>query len=367
MACLRVLLVSPGTSSDDFADVRRLMVLKNGLEIYGAHTRIISLGDYFLGKPQILQPLIIPRLLKLATSYDVVHSAGSAAFVMAIARSLEKFPLVCDVQGSFEENRYLRRNAFDLRGHYAQLLEDIGIPLILKRTDYYIPCSQPLEAELLRRGIDRNRICVIRNGIDTEVFRPGGEKSVTNAFTVTYAGGFQKYQGLENLLGAAHRLKSADVKFRIIGFRSNDFALRDEIRGLLGGKVELVTFLPQRNQLVFYLQSSDVFIIPRGRNLATASAFPTKFAEYLAIGKPIIVTDVDETAELVRRYDCGFVSNPDADSIAETIIKAKETSSARMCQMGENGRRLAESQFDQKVLGKAYYRFLLKIRKDGSN
>jgi glycosyltransferase involved in cell wall biosynthesis len=297
----------------------------------------------------------------LATNYDVVHAAGFAAFVMALAKSLKKFTLICDIQGSFEEDRFLRRDAFDLRAYYSLLIYSIGITPMLSQTDYFIPCSRHLEAELFKRGIDRNRVCVIRNGTDTEVFRPSMERSTADVFTITYAGGFQKYQGLENLLGAAHRLKDINVKFKIIGFRSNDFALKEEIRETFGSRVELVDFLSERKQLVSHLQDSDVFIIPRSRNLATVSAFPTKFAEYLSVGKPVIVTDVDETAELVKIYDCGFVCRPEVDSISKAIVEASETSSARMIQMGKNGRRLAETEFDQKVLGKLYYEFLLKI------
>jgi glycosyltransferase involved in cell wall biosynthesis len=367
MDSLKVLLVTPGTSSDDTADVRRLTVLKNGLESCGVQTHIISLGDYFLSKPQILQPINIPRLLKMATNYDVVHSAGFAAYVMALAKMLKKFTLICDIQGSFEEDRFLRRNAFDFRAYYSQFIYSIGITPMLKHADYFIPCSRLLAGELVRRGIYKNRICVIRNGIDTEVFRPSIERRTTNVFTITYAGGFQKYQGLENLLGAAHRLKDVNVKFKIIGFRSNDFALKEEIREAFGSRVELVDFLSERKQLVSHLQDSDVFIIPRGRNPATVSAFPTKFAEYLSVGKPVIVTDVDETAEFVKIYDCGFVCRPDVDSISNAIVEASETSSARRNQMGENGRRLAETEFDQKVLGKAYYQFLLRILKERSN
>jgi glycosyltransferase involved in cell wall biosynthesis len=286
---------------------------------------------------------------------------------MAIARLFGHFTLISDVQGSLEEPNFLTKNAFDLRSYYQRLLTRISFALIFRKTDYFIACSYGIGRQLIKRGIDRKKICVIRNGVDTEVFRPGKQKSTTNAFTVTYAGGFQMYQGLENLLEAAHRLKNADIKFRIIGFRQSNFALREKIRRDFRSKVELVDFMPQREKLVFYLQTSDVLIIPRSRNSATESAFPTKFAEYLAIGRPLIVTDVDETAELVRRYDCGFVCKPNADSIAEAITEARETPPARMNQMGRNGRRLAVTEFDQKVLGKIYFRDLLRIREKESN
>jgi glycosyltransferase involved in cell wall biosynthesis len=365
MTGLKVLFVAEQPSFDDSAAVRRLLVLKNGLESWGAQTKILYLGDYFLSTPRILQPVNIPRFLNLANSYGapargVVHASSVSAYVMGIAKSLGNFTLICDIQGSLEESRILRRNAFYYPYYYRRILARIALPIILKQSDYFIACSQRLEQDLIKKGIDKKKITVIRNGVDTEIFKPNKQKSRTNNFTITYAGGFQKWQGLENLLEAAHALRDTDVKFKIIGFKNRDFALKEKIRQSLGNKVELVNFLPQR-KLVFHLQNSDVFIIPRARNLATEPAFPTKFAEYLAIGKPLIVTGVDETAELVKRYDCGFVCKPDVDSIAEAIMEARETPFARMNQMGKNGRRLAETEFDQKVLGKAYFQFLSRI------
>jgi glycosyltransferase involved in cell wall biosynthesis len=366
VACLKVLFVAEQKSCDDSADIRRLMVLKNGLENCGVQTQVLWLGDYLISTPRILQIINIPRFLRLTTEYSIVHTAGVSSVVMAIAKLLNNFTMLCDIQGSLKENSFLKQNALDLKSYYSVLQTVISLPLILKQTDYFTSCSQRLERDLLRKGIDKEKICVIRNGVDTEIFKPSKKKSKTNTFTITYAGGFHKYQGMENLLGAIQLLKDADVRFKIIGFRQTDFALKERIRDNFGNKVELVDFLTQK-ELVFQLQTSDAFIIPRAKNLATEPAFPTKFAEYLAIGKPIIVTNVDETAELVSEYDCGFVCNPNADSIAKAVVEAKETPSERMNQMGENGRHLAETHFSQKVLGKAYYRFLLKIRKVGSN
>lgn len=365
MTRLKVLFVAEQSSYDDSAAIRRLFVLKNGLESCGAQTNVLYLGDYFLSTPRILQPINIPRFLNLANRYGVhthgiVHAASVSAYVMGITKSLGNFTLVSDLQGGFEESRILKSNAYDFSYYYRRAITRIAHPIILKQSDYFVACSRRLERDLIRKGIDKEKIAVIRNGVDTEIFKPSKQKSTTNTFTVTYAGGFQKWQGLKNLLEAAHVFKDTVVKFKIIGFKNSDFALKEGIRQSLGNKVELVNFLPQR-KLVLHLQNSDVFVIPRSGNVATEPAFPTKFAEYLAIGKPLIVTDVDETAQLVRTHDCGFVCKPDVDSIVETIMEARETPFARMKQMGENGRCLAETQFDQRVLGRAYFQFLSRI------
>jgi glycosyltransferase involved in cell wall biosynthesis len=366
MAGLKVLFVADTSSDDDCSAVRRLLVLKEGLENLGVQTGILYLGNYFLRTPKLLLPINIPRFLKLIQNYEIIHApAGVSAYVMGIAKYLCNFTLVCDVHGSFEESRILKRSTYDLPGYYYIVLSMITQPITLKRSDFFIACSQWLEKDLVKRGLEKKRVVTIRNGVDTELFKPSNQKLATHTFTITYAGAFQKWQGIDNFLEAAQILKNTDIRFKIIGFKNRDFALKEKIGRSLGNKVELVNFMSQR-ELVHHLQNSDVLIIPRDRNLATVPAFPTKFAEYVAIGKPVIVTAVDETADLVRKYNCGFVCEPTPRAIADAIASAKQTDPRTLLEMGLNGRRLAETELDQNVIGKQYFQLLLKIAESSS-
>jgi hypothetical protein len=236
------------------------------------------------------------------------------------------------------------------------MLEEVSI----KHSDFFITCSKPLKDRLVHRGIDQRVVEVIRNGVDINLFKPKEFSSNGKDFTVTYAGAFQRWQGIENLVAAATLTEQANVKFKLIGFGKRDYALKNEMKRILAGRAELIDSLSQ-DELVSQLRSSDILIIPRSRHCATQMAFPTKFAEYIAIGKPVIVTDVDETADFVRKFNCGFVCEPSAESIARTIIKAKSLPTSTLLDMGKNGRRLAESQFDRKIIGKHYYDFLRKV------
>lgn len=354
-----VLFVADTSSKDDCSAVRRLLELKEGLEYFGVQTGILYLGDYFIRAPKLLFPINIPRFLKLIRKYEIIHApAGVSAYVMGIAKNLCNFTLVCDVQGNFDESIIIKRN--DLLDYYHIILSMITQSITLKRSDFFITCSHWLENDLVKRGLAKNRIATIRNGVNTELFKPSNQKLSTSTFTITYAGAFQKWQGIDNFLEAAEILKNTDIKFKIIGFKNTDFALKEKIGRSLRNKVELVNFLPQ-GELIYHLQNSNVLIIPRDRNLVTVPAFPTKFAEYAAVGKPVIITDVDETSDLVKKYDCGFVCKPDVGSIVKAIKEAYETSSLRLTQMGQNGRFLAKTELDRKVISKTYFQFLSRL------
>jgi glycosyltransferase involved in cell wall biosynthesis len=210
--------------------------------------------------------------------------------------------------------------------------------------------------------------------VDTELFKPSEDRRENKMFTVTYAGAFQKWQGIENLVEAAYLLKDAEVKFKMIGFRETDYAFREEIRRRLKDEADLIDFLPnQPPALIDHLRNSDILIIPRlwvpgtskYSNIQllreTFGWFPTKFAEYIATGRPVIVTSLDVSAELVGRYDCGFVCDPAPAAIAQTILQARDTPKESLDEKGMNGRRLAEAEFDLKVTGKKYFEFLSGI------
>jgi glycosyltransferase involved in cell wall biosynthesis len=312
---MKILFVSAYDSSDRGAYTRRLLNLKEGLQQCGVVTEILYLGDYFFRYP-VLKALDIPMIREKLEGYDAIHGgSNSTCWALGLMKNLQSFTLFYDVHGSIEE--ILLQKGESVNGYLHYLREFVYEELSVRHSDFFITCSKPLMDRLLQRGIDQHVVKVIRNGVDTELFKPRG-------------------------------------------FSSNGKVLKNKLERILAGRVELIDSLSQ-DELVNQLCLSDILIIPRSRHCATQMAFPTKFAEYLATGKPVIVTDVDETANFVREFDCGFVCEPSAESIAKTIIRAKRLPSSTLLDMGKNGRLLAESQFDRRIIAKDYYEFLRKV------
>jgi glycosyltransferase involved in cell wall biosynthesis len=362
---LKILFVSSGPSDDSTAYTVRLLSLKKGLEQLGVTIDILFLGDYFLQTPELIQLANMPSFLKHMRTHNIIHGGHlTATYVSGMTKSFLNAKLVYDVHGDMAGDfRLCRRSRIDLFFNYKVFEAMIMEPLATRLSDYFITCSYPLKELYLNKGIEACKIEVIRNGVDTEIFKPGEESTKGEKFTVTYAGAFQKWQTIDLLVDAAKLLEIHDIRFRLIGFEREDFLLKETIRQRLGHKAELIDRLPQ-TELIRQLQKSDILIIPRGRQRNLSYAFPTKFAEYIAIGKPVIVTDVDETSRFVKRFDCGFVCEPTAESIANTIKEVKASSSTVLTKKGQNARKLAESEFDQMVISKRYFTFLTKIAEE---
>jgi len=365
---MKVLFISslPSFYTDENSSyVHRLIMLKKGLDKYGINTNILYLGDYLFRTPSLITPLNLPFIFKSMRGYDVIHGGGTGgAYVAGIAKHFLKLDskIVYDVHGNvIEENRLLRRSLFDITGNYRVFQAKIMESIATKYSDYFIVCSEPLKDYYNSKGIEKDRIEVIPNGVDTELFKPknGNDKENKN-FIVTYVGGFHKYQGIDILIRAGKLLQEEDIKFRIIGFQRGDLHIKRGIKQNLGKKAEVIDRLPRRD-LVSYLNKSDVLIIPRPSYPSLEFSFATKFVEYISIGKPIIATRVSQIAKLVEEYNCGLVCDPTAESLADAIVKAKNLSHKELFKMGANGRKLAVTKFEQGIIGKKYSKFLYRI------
>ncbi len=88
------------------------------------------------------------------------------------------------------------------------------------------------------------------------------------------------------------------------------------------GKMENVHFFGARpyGELPGVLKGFDVCIIPFEVNETTVNVFPMKFHEYLATGKPVVVSDLPSIAEF--REHCRMASDP--ESFARAVEEALE-------------------------------------------
>jgi glycosyltransferase involved in cell wall biosynthesis len=226
--------------------------------------------------------------------------------------------------------------------------------------------STPQTETLIRLGYPRDRISLIRNGVDLKFFRPLPFDGVP-PFTFGYVGQFQVWQGTENLIEAFERIDGPSIRMLVVGFTEKDGRVKDIFHDRFGPRVELVN-RTDRNSIVELIKSVAILIIPRIAHQAIRHAFPTKFAEYAALGRPIVVNDVDETADFVRKYNCGFVSEPNPEAMAAVMSQAAQVPLETLEEMGKRARQMAEENFSWEMIGDEYaalIRRLIPARQQG--
>lgn len=140
---------------------------------------------------------------------------------------------------------------------------------------------------------------------------------------------------------------------------------KDYLRTLVK-KLELegrVIFYGQvdRNDVPEILCSAKALLLARPNSKRAEGGFPTKLGEYLATGKPVVVTRVGEIPNyLIDNYNA-FIAEPDDEySFAEKILSILDMPKNAQ-KVGERGRQLALDTFDYKVQSKRLLSYLVKL------
>lgn len=160
-------------------------------------------------------------------------------------------------------------------------------------------------------------------------------------FSMTYVGSFENHRGLDTVVRAVALMKNQFLKVELIGARDSDYVrwLRDEIVRLnIGDSVVLHEWIPS-DEVSRAIDSADLALVPHAPNDQTNATLPHKLFQYMARGKPVLVSSCPPLAKHIRAADSGFVFTAgDERDCARAITEALERR-GDLQQLGENGRR----------------------------
>lgn len=336
------------------AYTHRLARLREALDGHGIETGLINLRDERVGRPIVAHRLNVPALVGRVTGYDFIHAGEEATYTAVALTPRTGARTIHDVHGDAIGEAKLRweteRSPYSL---YWLTQSMIVSGPAFRRADFSLIVSEPARVWITQeKGVRPETVALVRNGVDLVRFAPSPLPG-TSPMTFCYAGGFQHWQGIHNLIDAFEMVGRTDVRLRLIGFTPGQADLRRSVMERLGDRVEIMDRMPQED-LVRALAESHVLVIPRSRHQAVETAFPTKYGEYCAMGRPVLVTDADETAPLTRANANGTVAQPTPQSIAEQIEHMAGLTHAELTAMGGRGRALAEAEFSWDVVGTRY-------------
>lgn len=351
---LKGLIISQSHSKASSASAHRVHMLTECLRARSIHCDLFYMKEHLLLYKQTSASLFMPLWLKMVRQYDFIYTGcEGAGHVLFFCRPFIHAPIIYDIHGDpLAQSALTRQQASDGRVTTPSLRVRIVCAMAIKCADHIITVCQPHTDQYVRDGIDPEDVSIIRNGVDLELFKqlPFPDKP---EFTIGYAGAFQNWQGMGNLIEAMERIDNPSIRLLMIGFDSEDQPLKRELAERFGNRVTLVDKV-DRPTLVELLRPVGVLVIPRFDHPAIRNAFATKFAEYAAMGRPIMVNDVDETVRFVRDYQCGFVAEPTPDSMVETIYRIAQTPPKELAGMGARARRMAEENFSWEIIGDEY-------------
>lgn len=245
-----------------------------------------------------------------------------------------------------------------------KILERVEL-MMYKNATLIVGISDPFVEFISSKGIERDKIKIIKNGVNLELFKPKNVNldlknslKLDDKFVVSYFGTFGLSQGLETILRTAEMLKGeSDIHLLLIGNGADRGKLLDLKNELKLDNVTILKPIP-KEELVDYYSISDLMLVPLRNLKLFDSALPSKMFEIMAMEKPIVHTVNGEARKLLEKENVGkYVEAENYEELAATIL-AIRNNPIWLNEAGKNGRRLVEKEFNRKILAKEYLNIL---------
>lgn len=273
--------------------------------------------------------------------------------------------------GSQETKRFCQQNRIDFvvgmwafpAGVFALWVRRVlGIPYCLWAlgSDIYTYAKYPILGSIIKLAL-KNANFLVADGIDLARcveklsgkecrFLPSASRLPTEAgrpirhgpIKFVYLGRMEPVKGPDILISAVCAIKDLDFKLHLLGDGSLLPSLKKKIRQM--GLEEKVIFMGKvGSPKVIYeeLSSSDWLVIP-----SRSDSIPLVFSEGAKAGVPLIVAQVGDMVELVRKYKVGLsFPKEDAKRLTE-ILKDVLSRGRKATQIYEKGLQKLASLFD---------------------
>ncbi len=230
---------------------------------------------------------------------------------------------------------------------------------LYERADRLVVCSETVLEELAGRGIPREKLVLIPNLSDVDLFHPGASDDGWRArlglegkLVALYSGSMGVANGVYQLADAAAALlRAGDDRVAIVAVGSGSERAALEQRVASESLDNLVVLQPvAREEMPGLVASCDVTLTVFAPNPILALNSPNKFFDSLAAGKPVVVNVDGWLRRLVEQNDAGvYVPAGDAESLASALTSLAERPE-RLAEMGRNARALATREFAGDVL-----------------
>jgi glycosyltransferase involved in cell wall biosynthesis len=194
-----------------------------------------------------------------------------------------------------------------------------------------------------RGGVEPERTTVVRNGPDLARVRPTDPDPALRARAGTivgYVGEMNRQDGVDYLIRAIGELRDrlgiSDVLAVIVGTGSDVPALEALTEELgLGDSVWFTGRVPD-DDLMRYLSTADICVVPDPRNPFTDRSTMIKMMEYMALAKPVVAFDLTEHRRTAG--DAALYATPNSElELARCLATLIQDPDAR-ARLGEMGR-----------------------------
>lgn len=191
--------------------------------------------------------------------------------------------------------------------------------------DYYID----------KYGVPKDKFVVVPNTVRKAFFEnpdlnPMIVREYESNFMLLYLGDTGIRRGTLLMLKAIKKLKESipNIKLVLVGRSKSDSILRAYImKNQLAAYVDMLGW-QDFSLFPSYIYASKIGLSPLLKNIHHDTTYANKIFQYLALKKPIIVSDCEAQAELVEQEKCGLVfDNNNSDDLSVKILELYKNNS----------------------------------------
>lgn len=215
-------------------------------------------------------------------------------------------------------------------------------------------------------NINAKKILQVTNGVELEYVKPKGKKKSSDKFKVFHVGPLHWVRSIDTLLEAVCKVGSEiPVEFTLAGRVYDDFQawLNNFIaEHSLGSVVEVLGEI-EHEKVISLMEKSDVCVCPLADTRARRYAYPIKVLQYLAMGKPVVATNLPGVAQFIEHGENGLLVSPDDwEGMARAIIRIYEDTELR--EKLERNARKSVFQYDWSIINEKIDKALSDLKEE---
>jgi len=253
--------------------------------------------------------------------FDIIHAhfTWPSGYAGALLKREFKVPLIITAHGFDVYEVPFRSDYYRKKVLFA-----------LENADHVITVSgSNLQILTEKLGVPKERVSLIPNGFDGELFRPMPKVEVRTKLglplekkIVLTVGNLVPVKGHEYLIRAAEKVvkEKPNVLFVIVGSGPLRKKLENLVRSLNLEDYFYFAGARPHNEIPLWMNAADLFVLP-----SLSEGNPTVMFEALGVGLPFIGTAVGGVPEIITSEDYGLFCPPvDPECLAEKILIALE-------------------------------------------
>jgi glycosyltransferase involved in cell wall biosynthesis len=212
----------------------------------------------------------------------------------------------------------------------------------LPRAARVVSVNRQLADKAAALGVARERIDVVYNGVDSEIFHVRDRAQAREALgrstderIIVFAGNLKRAKGVLDLLEAFVRVAESDPRARcvLIGRGSDEAACRELAARAGSDRVTFAGMVPHA-ELARWICASDVVSLPSWNE-----GTPNVVLEALACGRPVVASAVGGIPDLITSPALGeLVEARDIDALVAALARALDGDYEPELIAGEGGR-----------------------------